>query len=59
MNKIPLKDGRTIRRYSNSFKQKVLEELASGRMTKQEAIRYFEIAPGTFYHWMEKFSRLD
>lgn len=54
-----LKDGRTINRYSDSFKRKVLEEVSQGLRTKNEVIRDYGIAPGSLYSWMKKFSKLD
>ena len=58
-NKTRLKDERTIRRYSDSFKLKVLDDLESGRMNKNEIIRHYGIGMGTLYGWIKKFSRLD
>lgn len=57
--KVNLKDGRTVYRYSDSFKQHVLESIKQGRMTKNEASRHFGISVGSIYFWMRKFSRLD
>ena len=56
---VRLKDGRTITRYSDSFKRKVLEELSSGLKTKNEIVRHYGVAAGTLYSWMKKFGRLD
>ena len=58
-NKPRLKDERTVRRYSDSFKLKVLEDLESGRMNKNEIARHYGIGMGTLYGWIKKFSRLD
>ena len=54
-----LKDGRTIRRYSHSFKRKVIEEISQGLKTKTEAIDHYGISVGSLYSWIKKFSRLD
>ncbi len=59
MGKSTLKDNRTIKRYSESFKQLVIRELSEGRLTKTEAIHKYGIGRGSLYHWMKKFSRLD
>ena len=57
--KTRLKDNRTVRSYSNSFKIKVLGELESGRMTKREVIQHYGVGPGTLYGWIKKFARFD
>lgn len=57
--KTKLKDSRTVRRYSNAFKQKVLDDLESGRKSKREVCRDYGIGKGTIYSWMRKFGRLD
>jgi transposase-like protein len=58
-HKTRLKDERTIRRYSDSFKLKVLDDLENGRMNKNEIARHYDIGMGTLYGWIKKFSRLD
>lgn len=57
--KTRLKDHRTLRVYSNSFKIKVLDEIGSGQKTKREVIRDYGISTATLYKWIEKFNRLD
>ena len=56
---VKLKDGRTVHRYSDSFKLKVLEELSEGKKTKGEIVRHYGLGTGTIYNWMRKFRRLD
>ena len=56
---VKLKDGRTIRRYSESVKLKILDEIHSGRMTKNEAGRQYDVSVASIYKWMKKFGRLD
>jgi transposase-like protein len=56
---VKLKDGRTIRRYSESVKLKILDEIHSGRMTKNEASRQYDVSVASIYKWMRKFGRLD
>ena len=57
--KVNLKDGRTIYRYSDSFKQQVLESIKQGRMTKNEASRHYGVSIGSIYEWVKKFSSFD
>lgn len=57
--KANLKDNRTIRRYSEPFKIKVLRDLEEGRMTKNEIIRHYNIAMGTLFLWIKKYNRVD
>ena len=57
--KVNLKDGRTIKRYSESFKLQVLEELQAGRKTKNEICRLYGIGAGSLYGWMKKYGRFD
>ncbi len=59
MGNTTLKDCRTIRRYSESFKFKILRELESGRSTKNELIRKYGISPGSLYFWIKKYHRDD
>ena len=59
MKKVNLKDNRTIRSYSESFKQKVLQEISDGRVTKAEASRKYGISIGSIYRWMRKYNKLD
>lgn len=54
-----LKDNRTIKHYSESFKLKVLSELESGKYTKNEIVRIYGIGQGTIYSWIKKYSRFD
>lgn len=59
MKKVNLKDNRTIKRYSESFKLKVLREISEGRLTKREAASKYDLATGSIYFWMRKYNRLD
>ena len=58
MERVNLKNKQTVRRYSESFKQKVLQELVDGQLTKKEAIIKYGLGSGTIYHWMRKFNKL-
>ena len=59
MKKTTLKDGRTIKHYSESFKQKVLREITEGKITKNEAQRKYKIGAGSLYLWIKKYHRTD
>jgi len=56
---VKLKDGRTIRYFSESVKLKILDDIESGRMTKNEASRHYDVSVASIYRWMKKFGRLD
>ena len=50
---------RTIKRYSTSFKQKVISEIESGKLTKSEAQRLYGIGGSTSIgKWIRKFGKL-
>ena len=54
-----LKDNRTIRRYSESFKLHVLSELEAGKYNKQEIRRVYCISLGTLDVWIKKHGKFD
>lgn len=54
-----LKDDRTIKRYSESFKLKVLSELAKGKYSKNDIQRVYGISPGGLDYWIKKYRRFD
>jgi transposase-like protein len=54
-----LKDDRVQKSYSENFKLKVLSEIESGRLTKQEAIRLYGLGNGTIYKWIRKYSKFE
>lgn len=50
---------RTIKRYSMSFKQKVIREIESGKITKSEARRMYNIGSDTsIQQWIKKLGKL-
>ena len=57
--KVNLKDNRTIRRYSEAFKFKVLQEISEGRITKKEASRKYGCSEATIFSWIEKYHRFE
>jgi transposase-like protein len=51
-------DGVT-RRYSESFKLKILSELSTGKYTKRELGRIYGIQNSTINEWVKKYDRKD
>ena len=58
MERVNLKDNRTIRRYSESLKMKVLQELSQGKYSKTELRRVYGLGAGTIYAWIKKYNKL-
>lgn len=54
-----LKDNRTVKRYSEIFKLKVLHELETGKFTKTELQKVYGFGAGTLYGWIKKYSRFE
>jgi len=54
-----LKDDRTIKHYSESFKLKVLSELAEGMYSKREISRIYDIGCSSITRWIKKYGKLD
>ena len=54
-----LKNNQIVKRYSESFKLKVLSELESGKYTKNEITRVYGISPNTIHVWIKKYGKLD
>ena len=54
-----LRNGKTIIRYSQAFKQKVISEIESGKITKEGARRLYGIGGGSIIQiWIKKFGKL-
>lgn len=51
-------DGVT-RRYSESFKLKILSELSTGKYSKRELSRIYGISSSTLNEWVRKYDRKD
>ncbi len=51
-------DGIT-RRYSESFKLKLLSELSTGKYSKRQLARIYGINPSTVNEWIKKYDRKD
>ena len=53
------KNDKVIRRYSESFKLKILNELTSGKLNKYQLGKLYGIAPSTINEWIKKYNRKD
>ncbi len=53
------KNDKFIRRYSESFKLKVLEELSTGKHSKYELSKIYDVASSTINVWIKKYGRKD
>ncbi len=53
------KNDKVVRRFSESFKLKVLEELSTGKYSKRELSKIYGVASSTFNDWIRKYDRKD
>ena len=53
------KNDQVVRRFSESFKLKILAELSTGKYSKRELSRLYGVAPGTINEWIKKYDRKD
>lgn len=53
------KNDNVTRRYSESFKLKILAELSTGNYTKRQLARIYGIASTTINEWIKKYDRTD
>jgi len=53
------KNDKVIRRYSEPFKLKILDELSTGKYTKSQLGKLYSIAPTTINEWIRKYERKD
>ena len=53
------KNDKVIRRYSEPFKQKILDELTTGKLNKNQLGKLYGIAPTTINEWIRKYNRKD
>ena len=58
-NKYMYKNDRVTRRYSEPFKLKILDELSTGRYTKNQLGKIYGINPSTINEWVKKYERND
>ena len=52
-------NNKIIRRYSESFKLKLLSELSNGNHTKSKLAKIYGINPSTINEWIKKYDRKD
>ena len=53
------KNDKVIRRYSESFKLKILDELTTGKLNKSQLGKLYGINPTTINEWIRKYKRKD
>ena len=53
------KNDKVIRRYSEPFKLKILDELTSGKLNKSQLGKLYGINPTTINEWIRKYNRKD
>ena len=53
------KNDKVIRRYSESFKLKILDELTTGKSNKSQLGKLYGINPTTINEWIRKYNRKD
>ena len=53
------KNDKVIRRYSESFKLKILDELSTGKLNKSQLGKLYGINPTTINEWIRKYNRKD
>jgi transposase-like protein len=53
------KNDKIIRRYSEPFKLKILDELTTGKLNKYQLGKLYGINPTTINEWIRKYNRKD
>ena len=53
------KNDKVIRRYSEPFKLKILDELTTGKLNKNQLGKLYCINPTTINEWIRKYNRKD
>ena len=53
------KNDQVVRRYSESFKLKILDELSTGKYSKKQLGNIYGVNPSTFNRWIQKYDRKD
>ena len=53
------KNDKVIRRYSEPFKLKILDELTTGKLNKSQLGKLYGINPTTINEWIRKYTRKD
>ena len=53
------RNDKVIRRYSEPFKLKILDEITTGKLNKNQLVNFIGIAPTTINEWIRKYNRKD
>ena len=53
------KNDKVIRRYSEPFKLKILDELSTGKLNKSQLGKLYGINPTTINEWIRKYNRKE
>ena len=53
------RNDKVIRRYSEPFKLKILDEITTGKLNKNQLCKLYGIAPTTINEWIRKYNRKD
>ncbi len=53
------KNDKVIRRYSEPFKLKILDEITTGKLNKNQLGKLYGINPTTINEWIKKYNRKD
>lgn len=51
--------GRAVNRYSEAFKQQVVQEVESGQGTVQDLRRKYGLSPNTIQYWIKRMGKLE
>lgn len=53
------KNNKVVKRYSESFKLKILNELSKGELSKTQLGKLYGVNPSTINEWIRKYDRKD
>jgi transposase-like protein len=53
------KNNKVVKRYSVSFKLKILNELSKGELSKTQLGKLYGVSPSTINEWMRTYDRKD
>jgi transposase-like protein len=53
------KNDNCVKRYSESFKLKLLDELSTGKYSKNQLGKLYDVSPSTINEWIRKYDRKD
>jgi transposase-like protein len=57
--RVVYQNNHVLRRFSESFKLKILAELSTGKYSKRELSRLYGVASSTINDWVRKYDRKD